>query len=127
MSRDRIPSVHDPEIRHGHKSSSRRFDGYKAAVAVDTDSQLITAVEVLPGNAADNTRALEMVEQSEQNTGCRVEESIGDCAYGDGATRQAFVEAGRILVAKVPGRPNKAYFPKEDFQIDLDSGTCTCP
>ncbi len=127
VSRDRIPSVHDPEIRHGHKSSSRRFDGYKAAVAVDTDSQLITAVEVLPGNAADNTRALEIVEQSEENTGCRVEKAIGDCAYGDGATRQAFVEAGRILVAKVPGRPDKAYFPKEDFQIDLDSGTCTCP
>jgi transposase len=127
VSRDRIPSVHDPEIRHGHKSSSRRFDGYKAAVVIDTDSQLITAVEVLPGNAADNTGALEMVEQSEENTGCRVEESIGDCAYGDGATRQTFAEAGRILVAKVPGRPNKAYFPKEDFQIDLDSGTCTCP
>jgi hypothetical protein len=33
VSRDRIPSVHDPEIRHGHKRSSLRFDGYKAAVA----------------------------------------------------------------------------------------------
>ena len=47
VSRNRIPSVHDPEMRHGHKSSSLRFDGYKAAVAVDTDSQLITAVDVL--------------------------------------------------------------------------------
>ncbi len=27
----------------------------------------------------------------------------------------------------MPGRPNKAYFPKEDFQIDLAAGTCTCP
>jgi len=27
----------------------------------------------------------------------------------------------------VPGRPNKAYFPKEDFHIDLETGTCTCP
>ena len=41
VSRDRILSVHDPEMRHGHKSSSRRFDGHKAAVVVDTDSQLI--------------------------------------------------------------------------------------
>ena len=47
-------SVHDPEMRHGHKSSRRRFDGHKAAIAVDTDSQLITAVAVLPGNAPDN-------------------------------------------------------------------------
>jgi hypothetical protein len=127
VSRDRILSVHDPEIRHGHKSSSVRFDGSKAAVAVDTESQLITAVEVLPGNAPDNTGALELVEQSEKNTACEVDETIGDCAYGDGATRQAFVDAGRILVAKVPGRPNKAYFPKEDFKIDLEAGTCTCP
>ena len=51
VSRDRMMSVHDPEMRHGHKSSSRRFDGHKAAIVVDTDSQLITAVEVLPGNA----------------------------------------------------------------------------
>ena len=127
VSRGRIVSVHDPEMRHGHKSSRNRFDGHKAAVAVDTDSQLITAVDVLPGNARDSVGALELVEQSEENTGVEVEETIGDCAYGDGATRQAFAEAERILVAKVPGRPNKAHFPKEDFRIDLEAGTCTCP
>ena len=57
VSRDRILSAHDPEMRHGHKSSSRRVDGHKAAVVVDTDSQLITAVDVLPGNAADDLGA----------------------------------------------------------------------
>ena len=35
VSRDRIVSVHDPEMRHGRKSRSPRFDGHKAAVAVD--------------------------------------------------------------------------------------------
>ena len=29
VSRDRMPSVHDPELRHGHKSSRRRFKGHK--------------------------------------------------------------------------------------------------
>ncbi len=38
VSRDRIVSVHDPEMRHGHKSSSTRFDRHKASVTVDTDS-----------------------------------------------------------------------------------------
>ena len=70
-------SVHDPELRHGHQSSSRRFDGHKAAIVVDTDSQLITAVEVLPGNAPDNLGALELVEQSEANTGVPVAEAMG--------------------------------------------------
>lgn len=127
VSRDRIPSVHDPEMRHGRKSSSTRFDGHKAAVVVDTDSQLITAVGMLPGNAPDNTRTLELVQQSEANTGVEVEETIADAAFGDGATRQAFADAGRTLIAKVPARPQTACFPKEDFQIDLEAETCTCP
>ena len=71
VSRDRMMSVHDPEMRHGHKSSRRRFDGHKAAIVVDTGSQLITAVEVLPGNAPDNLGALDLVEASEANTGVR--------------------------------------------------------
>ena len=65
------------------KSSSKRFDGHKAAVVVDTDSQLVTAVDILPGNAGDNTGVLELVEQSEENTGIAVEETIGDAAYGE--------------------------------------------
>ena len=122
VSKDRMVSVHDPEMRHGHKSSSRRFDGHKAAIVVDTDTQLITAVEVLTGNAPDNLGALELVERSEANTG-----ALGDAAYGDGDTRQAFADAGRTLIARVPGRPNRTHFPKEDFRIDLKEVTCTCP
>jgi hypothetical protein len=49
-------------------------------------------VDVLPGNARDSEGALELVEQSEENTDTEVEETIGDCAYGDGATRQAFAK-----------------------------------
>ena len=127
VSRDRMMSVHDPEMRHGHKSSSKRFDGHKAAIVVDTDSQLITAVAVLPGNAPDNLGALELVEQSEANTGVPVQEAMGDAAYGDGATRQTFADAGRKLVARVPGRPDRKHFPKDDFVIDLAAGSCTCP
>ena len=127
VSKDRMLSVHDPELRHGHKSSRRRFNGHKAAIVVDTDSQLITAVDVLPGNAADNLGALELVEASEASTGSVVEETMGDAAYGDGGTRQAFADAGRRLVAKAPGRPNRKHFPKDDFHLDLAAGRCACP
>ena len=127
VSRDRMMSVHDPEMRHGHKSSSRRFDGHKAAIVVDTGTQLITEVEVLPGNAPDNLGALELVERSEANTGAPVEETLGDAAYGDGDTRQTFAYAGRTLIAQVAGRPNRKHFPKKDFRIDLENESCTCP
>ena len=127
VSRDRMMSAHDPEMRHGRKSSSKRFDGHKAAIVVDTDTHLITAVEVLPGNAPDNSGALELVEQSETNTGVPVEEAMGDAAYGDGDTRQDSADAGRTLTARAPGRPDRKHFPKEDFHIDLEAGVCTCP
>ena len=54
VSRDRTMSLYDSELCHGRKSNNRRFDGHKAAIVVDTDSQLITTVDVLPGNPADN-------------------------------------------------------------------------
>jgi hypothetical protein len=127
VAEDRLVSVHDPEMRHGRKSKAKRFDGHKAALAVDPESQLITAGDVLAGNAPDNEKALELVEQSEENTGLAVEETLGDCAFGDGTTRKAFADAGRELVAKVPDRPNSAQIPKEDFAIDLEAKSCTCP
>ena len=109
VSKDRMMSVHDPEMRHGHKSSSKRFDGHKAAIVVDTDTQLITAVEVLPGNAPDNLGALELVEQSEANTGVPVEESLGDAAYGNGNTRQAFAGLYAFLKVKRPGTTSRLH------------------
>jgi DDE family transposase/transposase-like protein DUF772 len=124
---DRLVSMHDPEMRHGRKSKSKRFDGHKAAVAVDTEEPLITAVTVLAGNAPDAEQALELVEQTEAHTGCAVAETVGDCAYGGGETRQAFAAAERVLVAKVPAATNQGRYPKTAFQLDLSAQRCTCP
>jgi hypothetical protein len=127
VAADRLISVHDPEMRHGRKSSSHRFNGHKAQIAVDTDSQLITAVDVLAGNAPDAERALEVVEASEAATGCQAVEVLGDCAYGSGEIRAAFAAGGRAIVAKVPEIHNRGLFTKTAFQIDLETGACTCP
>jgi hypothetical protein len=127
VAKDRLLSVHDPEMRHGRKSASKRFDGYKAAVAVDTDEPLIVAVDVLAGNASDAEGALELVGQAEATTGCAVDATMGDCAYGSGETRQAFAEAGRTMVAKVPNPSNQGCFPKTAFVLDLEAGRATCP
>jgi hypothetical protein len=127
VSADRVVAVHDPEMRHGRKSATKRFDGHKGAIAVDPESQLITAATVLPGNAQDDDQALDLVEQTEANTTGIVEETVGDCAFGTSDTRQVFADAGRKLVAKVPTRRGQAQFPKEDFQIDLAVMRCVCP
>jgi hypothetical protein len=125
---ERIPSATDPEQRHGRKSKSKRFTGHKASVAVDLDSQLILDAAVLPGAAGDATGALEQVERVEQTTGQAVYQSLGDCAYGGGETRQAFAAAGRELVAKVPQESdNQGLFPKRAFVLDLAQDAVTCP
>jgi transposase len=126
-SPDRIVSVHDPEMRHGHKSASVRFEGHKAAVAVDPDSQLITAAGILPGNAHDSEQAMDLVKQSEENTHAAVTETMGDCAYGTGPTRQAFADEGRTLIAPVPSAPHREQFTKDAFVIDVPAMTCRCP
>jgi hypothetical protein len=124
----RIPSATDPEQRHGRKSESHRFTGYKGAIATDRDSQIILEAAVLEGSAADASGLLEQVERIERTTGERVAEVLGDCAYGSGETRQAFADAGRELVAKVPQeRRNGGLYPKSAFVLDLVNDTVTCP
>lgn len=123
-SAERVCSVHDPEMRHGRKSKTTRFDGHELGVAVDVESQVITAVDVMAGSAQDDEDSLELAQQSQQSTGLEVEAALGDCAYGSGRNRERFEEAGIPLLAKVARRPNQAGFGKEEFEIDLERMTC---
>jgi hypothetical protein len=50
VARDRVIATVDPQARHGHKTAAWGFDGYKGHVAVDPDSEIITATTVTPGN-----------------------------------------------------------------------------
>jgi len=125
-SGDRVCSASDPEMRHGRKSASKRFDGHKLSLAVEVESQLITGVEVLAGSAADDEGALELVQASALALGVEIEAVLADCAYGDGQNRQDFREAGIELKAKVPVQGGE-HFKKSDFRIDLEAMTCTCP
>jgi hypothetical protein len=58
---DRVISTVDPEARHGHKSSAHGFDGYKGHVAVDPDSEIITAAEVGEANRGDGEMMPELL------------------------------------------------------------------
>ena len=53
VAKDRVISTVDPQARHGHKTAARGFDGYKGHIAVDPDSELITATTVTAGNVGD--------------------------------------------------------------------------
>ncbi|WP_433685433.1 transposase [Nocardia sp. CA-119907] len=84
---DRVISTVEPETRHGHKTSARGFDGYKGHIAIDPDSEIITATEVTPGNAGDADTAEALLtdilacEAEASSCGAAV---FGDSAYGAG-------------------------------------------
>ncbi len=62
VANDRVISTVDPEARHGHKTSARGFDGYKGHIAIDPDSEIITATGVTAGNGGDAAAAPGLVE-----------------------------------------------------------------
>lgn len=124
---DRVISHSDPEMRHGRKSASRRFDGHKLDLISDEDSELVLGVDVRAANAGDGDGAAPLLEQVQAVDGVEVETLLGDMAYSDGDVRQAVEEQGVELVAKVPPVTNSGRFPKTDFIIDNDQGQVTCP
>jgi len=127
VAKDRIISTSDAEMRHGRKSASRKFDGYKMDVMTDEASELVLGVEIRSGNAGDGEGAAPLLEQVQAVDGIEVETLLGDMAYSDGDTRVAVEELGTELVAKVPPVTNRGLFPKTDFVIDLQASTATCP
>ena len=123
---DRVISTVDTAARHGHKSRNRRFDGYKAHLSVDPDSELIEEVTATAANAPDREAVSGLLHEHAGRDD--KPEVIGDSAYGDAATRAGLEEQGFTVVAKCPPAGNSGgRFTKDQFAIDPRAGTVTCP
>ena len=126
-SRDRIVSTTDPEMRHGRKSHSKTFDGYKAAVVVDRESGVILSTDVRAGNAHDREGTVELVSEAAKRAEQPLAEVLGDTAYGDLETRADIEALGAEIVAKVQPGTRKGMFSATDFRIDNQQGIARCP
>jgi hypothetical protein len=125
-ARDRVISIVDTQARHGHKSRARHFDGYKAHLSVDPDSELIDEVTATAANVPDRDAAGGLL-AGHAVSGDKPE-VVGDSAYGDAATRASLEEQGFTVTAKCPPARNAAgRYSKGQFHIDLAHGTVTCP
>ncbi|HSS25506.1 MAG TPA: IS1182 family transposase [Mycobacterium sp.] len=127
VAADRVISTVDPEARHGHKSHDRRFDGYKAHLSVDPDSELIDEVVVTPANAHDATAVDDLLAPVAGHE--HKPTVMGDSAYA-GADTLAHLhgEGFDDVKAKVPpARGRDGRFGKDDFDIDLEHNTVGCP
>src|SRR5207244_10941821 len=117
-------STVDPEARHMHKSSSSYRDGYKAHVAVEPDTGIITAAALTPANAADGPTGVALLEGEAPGL-----EVLADSAYGSGETRAALATTEhRSTIKPIPLRPAVTDgFTLDAFAIDTDARTVACP
>ena len=128
---DRVISTVDPEARHGHKTAARGFDGYKGHVAIDPDSEVITATEVTAGNAGDATVAAELLADVLSRSPAQEDkpaEIYGDSSYGTADTVERIEQSGAEANVKVQPSANRTgLFSQDAFRIDESAGTVRCP
>ena len=124
---DRVISTVDPEARHAHKTVHRRQDGFKAHIAVEPDTGIITdcalskASGVGSGDAAVGIDLL--ASEIEPVT------VLADSAYGSGELRAELAGAGHAdRVKPAPLRSAVAGgFTVDHFTVDHSARTVTCP
>lgn len=121
---DRMVSVIDPESRHVHKTNHHYRDGFKAHVAVEPESGLVTACALTSGNVGDARAAPGLLEGEPEGL-----EVLADSAYGSGELRALLLDAKHAAHIKpIPLQsPIEGGFTIDDFAIDLDARTATCP
>jgi len=125
VAKDRRISIADPDMRHGRKSKTKLFNGYKRHLARDLDSEMILAAVVRPGNEPEHLAA-ELIRPDVQRHG-RVTELHIDRGYlASPWTRQMF-DSGQPILAKPWTPRNGDLLPKTAFVVDLDRGSVRCP
>jgi IS5 family transposase len=127
---DRLASVTDPDARVGKHGAY--FVGYLLDVALDPDSELITAVNVLPGNGPEAIDTITLIEQEEQAQGNDVAEvSLDGAGFHGPLLRELSDPAGLNVVVTVPPpqQPERHTFAPERFTLSMvdGRGEVTCP
>lgn len=128
VSEDRRVSIEDAEMRHGRKSKSKRFDGYKQHVGIHLDADLIVACAVTPANHPEEEATGPLAEDMTQ-LGLKPGELNIDRAYLNSTLAEDVAErGGQILCKPWAGNNGRTgLFGKKDFKINVRDGTITCP
>lgn len=128
VAADRRISIQDGEMRHGRKSRSKRFDGFKEHVALDLDAGVILGCGVTPANRPEEEGAVPIAEDIARQ-GLTVDELHIDRAYVNSPLVASVMSTGGTVFAKPwAQRASKpGLFSKADFRVDLRAKTITCP
>lgn len=95
VASERVISTVDPESRHMHKSRSSYRDGYKAHVAVEPDTGIITGCDLTPANTGEGPVGVGLLAQEEPGL-----DVLADSAYGSAPTRAGLAARGDNAIIK---------------------------
>jgi len=167
VAEDRMISTVDPDARHTRKSPEARRDGYRAHVAADPETGIITDEKLTKAAGTENSdpavaEEFLAAEAGQEDSGSAPAELpaaggqpgpgaaghdsaggaaagddpgqeplgwYGDSAYGTGDLRGAISDAGHAAVIKPKPlqAPVEGGFTIDDFTVDEQAGTVTCP
>lgn len=125
---NRLISLSDKDMRHGRKSRTKGFAGYKRHIAVDADvPQLVVAVHVDPANRKEYEGAGPLLEWID-HAGFDLVEAQFDRGYLPSTELDTRRIAGMKAISKPPTQPRQTkYFPKTAFDIEFGARQVTCP
>jgi len=123
---DRRPSIEDAEMRHGRKSKSKLFNGYKRHVAADVDDTLIYAAVAMPGNRPEE-EATPALQADMQRQDINPDELYIDRAYINSQLVQDVLSRKGEVICKPWSARNGSRFSKHDFNINIRDKIITCP
>jgi hypothetical protein len=127
VAADRLVSITDPDARHGRKSKSKTFNGFKVHLLGDVVSGLIMSVAVTRGNVHDGVPAHRLIRRA-KDLCADIKDVLADTAYG-GARLRHLVKGTcdvSLLAPPPPGNGKDGKIGKRDVVVDLDAGKVTC-
>jgi Transposase DDE domain/Transposase domain (DUF772) len=154
VAEDRVISTVDPEARHTRKSPEARRDGYRAHVAAEPGTGIITDEELtkaagtensdpaiaerfLAADVANSNNSTDNDSSGDERAGGEDVEGqapprrewYGDSAYGTGDLRGALDDAGHdaVIKPKPLQSPVEGGFTVDDFTVNEGDQTVTCP
>lgn len=128
VAENRQISIRDGEMRHGRKSKSKRFNGYKRHIAADLDSQLILSCSVAPANQPEEDSAARLAEDIERQ-GLSIQSLYVDRGYIVAPLVDDVIGRGGEVFCR-PWKTNhnsNGNFSKADFRLNMRALTITCP
>jgi hypothetical protein len=127
VAEDRQVSISDPEMRHGRKSKTKRFNGYKRHILTDLDTGLVLCGAITPANQPEH-HALENLEEQLAEASARpMSELHVDRGYVASDRVAALVDRGVNVICKPWISRNGDLYPKSDFAFDVRRMLVTCP